>query len=85
MLKPTAIVIATVAVIGITGAQAQGRGPRDGSGPVGSACADAIQSYCAGKQHGDRSVRNCLEGQRSKLSASCKAALDGTGGGRGRR
>jgi hypothetical protein len=79
------VAAAASALIGTSAAFAQGRGAGDGSGPVGTACAKSIARYCADAQHGNRGVRNCLEAKRSKLPQACKAALDGTGGGRGRR
>jgi hypothetical protein len=54
-----------------------------GTGPVASACKAEIADKCAGKQHGNRAVRTCLESNRSSLSEACKTALDTTGGGRG--
>ncbi|MDF3809586.1 hypothetical protein [Rhodopseudomonas sp. BAL398] len=64
-------------------APAQFRGGGNGSGPVGQMCARDINIHCAGLRHGNRGVRNCLVSHRSSLSRSCRAALDGTGGGRG--
>lgn len=52
-------------------------------GPVATACKEDMAKYCAGKEHGDRAIRTCLEENESKVSATCKAALDSTGGGRG--
>jgi len=54
------------------------------SGPVATACKDDIPKYCAGKEHGppEHAVRVCLEANKDKVSASCKAALESTGGGR---
>ena len=54
------------------------------SGPVATKCAKDIQAYCAGKGHGSRQTRTCLEANRDKVSAECRQALDTTGGGRGR-
>lgn len=88
-MRNTSTILMTVAALvslaAIGAANAQGRGRGDGSGPVGSACAGEIRSYCGGVRHGGGAVRGCLEGKRSKLSRACKAALDGTGGGMGRR
>lgn len=53
------------------------------SGPVATACGDDIGKLCAGKAH-DGSVRVCLEQAYDKVSSACKAALDSTGGGRGK-
>ena len=53
------------------------------TGPVASACKDEIAKMCAGKPH-DGGVRICLETNYEKVSAACKAALDTTGGGRGK-
>jgi hypothetical protein len=53
------------------------------NGPVATACKGDIATYCAGKGHGDREVRTCLEDNKGKVSAACKTALDTTGGGRG--
>ena len=66
---------------------AQMAGPRGqgmGTGPVATACKAEIADKCAGKQHGNRAVRTCLESNRSSLSEACKTALDTTGGGRSR-
>ena len=60
------------------------RGQGMGTGPVATACKAEIADKCAGKQHGNRAVRACLEANRSSLSDACKTALDTTGGGRGR-
>jgi hypothetical protein len=55
-----------------------------GTGPVAAACKAEIADKCAGKQHGNRAVRTCLEANRASLSEACRTALDTTGGGRGR-
>ncbi len=52
-------------------------------GPVARQCANDIQSYCAGKGHGARQTRSCLETNRDKVSDQCRQALDTTGKGRG--
>lgn len=52
------------------------------TGPVATACATDIPRFCAGKGHGNRQTRTCLEANREKLSAQCRSALDGTRGGR---
>ncbi len=67
-------VLAALALVGT--AQAQ-------SGPVATACKDDIAKYCAGKGHGDRETRTCLETNKDKVSDACKVALETTGGGRG--
>jgi hypothetical protein len=54
------------------------------TGPVGTACAADISKFCAGKGHGNRQTRSCLEENREKLSQGCRRALDTTGGGRRR-
>lgn len=54
------------------------------SGPVSSACKDDLAMHCAGKSHQNRDARSCLESNKDKVSAACKAALDSTGGGKGR-
>ncbi|WP_205944979.1 cysteine rich repeat-containing protein, partial [Pelagibius litoralis] len=51
------------------------------SGPVASACAADLETYCAGQTHGSGEARACLEANKDKVSAACKAALDATGGG----
>ena len=66
-------------------ASARGRGMGDGSGPVGAQCSREIGRYCSGMSHGGGAVRACLQNHRGKLSRTCKAALDGTGGGRSGR
>lgn len=67
-----------VAVLVSSAAFAQGAG----QGPVATACADDIKKMCADKEHGSGAVRACLEANKDKVSADCKAALDSTGGGR---
>ncbi|MEQ1717896.1 MAG: cysteine rich repeat-containing protein [Hyphomicrobium sp.] len=52
-------------------------------GPVATACKDDIPKLCAGKEHGQGEVRACLEANKDKVSAACKAALDSTGPGKG--
>ncbi|MCW2285128.1 hypothetical protein M2323_002952 [Rhodoblastus acidophilus] len=52
-------------------------------GPVASACASDIETYCKGLPHVNRRVRECLVQNKDKVSAPCKQALDSTGGGRG--
>ena len=53
------------------------------TGPVATQCAQDIQTYCAGKGHGSRQTRTCLEANRDKVSAECRKALETTGPGRG--
>jgi hypothetical protein len=87
MLKTGTILLAMAAMAllaTIDAASAQGRGRGDGSGPVGSACAGEIKTYCARMSHGRGAVRGCLEDHRSELSRACMAALDNTGWGRRR-
>lgn len=57
---------------------------QQGQGPVARACASDIAKYCTGKSHQNREVRTCLEANKSKVSASCKTALDTSGGGPGK-
>ncbi len=52
------------------------------TGPVATVCASDIQKFCAGKGHGQRQTRSCLEANREKLSAECQNALTSTRGGR---
>ena len=54
------------------------------SGPVATACKTDIARYCAGKGHGNRQTRTCLETNKAKVSDGCKTALETTGGGKGR-
>ncbi len=54
------------------------------SGPVARGCKNDIAKICADKPH-DGSVRVCLEQAYEQASASCKKALDSTGGGRGKK
>jgi len=49
-------------------------------GPVATACKDDIPKFCAGKEHGQGEVRACLEANKDKVSAACKASLETTGG-----
>lgn len=75
--------LAAAAILGLgaTGiAFAQSGAP---SGPVATSCSADIARQCAGRPH-DGSTRICLEQKYSRLSASCKKALDSTGGGRGK-
>jgi hypothetical protein len=53
------------------------------TGPVATACKDDIAKLCAGKAH-DGEVRICLETNYDKVAATCRTALDTTGGGRGK-
>jgi len=55
-----------------------------GTGPVAAACQTEIADKCAGKEHGNRAARTCLEANRASLSDACKTALDTTGRGRNR-
>jgi hypothetical protein len=49
-------------------------------GPVGSACIDEIQKFCAGMEHGQGQVRACLEANKDQVSAGCRTALETTRG-----
>ncbi len=84
----TTLTFATLAAAMMVSASYGQAGPKGsqgmGTGPVASACQTEIADKCAGKQHGNRAVRACLEANRSSLSEACKTALDTTGGGRGR-
>ncbi len=53
-------------------------------GPVATACSTDISKFCADKKHGQGEVRACLESNKDKVSADCKAALDTTGPGQGK-
>jgi hypothetical protein len=68
--------IACAGVLAATAAVAQ-------DGPVATACKEDAAKYCAGKEHGNRELRTCLEENKSKVSATCRAALDSTGRGQG--
>jgi hypothetical protein len=75
--KKTIIIIAGFAALGLTHfAHAQ-------SGPVARSCSDDIAKMCADKPH-DGGVRMCLETNYDQLVATCKKALDTSGGGRGK-
>lgn len=52
-------------------------------GPVAAACQAEIAKFCAGLEHGQGAVRQCLETNKDKASAACKTALDTTGPGKG--
>ncbi|MDX2155752.1 MAG: hypothetical protein SFW09_04500 [Hyphomicrobiaceae bacterium] len=54
------------------------------SGPVATACKDDLAKLCAGKKHESREARTCLEENKAKVAAACKAALESTGGGQGK-
>ena len=70
---------ASVLAIAASAALAQ-----QGQGPVASACNDDIAKLCAGKSHENREARTCLEANKAKVSAACKAALESTGPGQGK-
>jgi hypothetical protein len=70
------LIVAVVAAFAGSVASAQ-------EGTVATACKGDLAKYCAGKGHGDREARSCLEDNKSKVSATCKTALETTGGGRG--
>jgi hypothetical protein len=53
------------------------------TGPVAKVCAADIAKYCGGKGHTAGQTRSCLEANRKKVTAECRATLDSTGG-RGR-
>jgi hypothetical protein len=53
-----------------------------GTGPVAQNCQAEIQEYCAGLEHGQRRVRQCLESNNDKVSEQCRVALETTGPGR---
>lgn len=74
----------TVALGLIVTTSALAQRPEPGTGPVASACQQDIEKLCSGKEHGAGAVRDCLETNKSKVSAACAVALDSTGGGRGR-
>jgi hypothetical protein len=63
-------------------APALAQNPSPGQGPVATACAQDIEKFCAGKEHGQGAVRACLESNKAKVSSSCATALETTGGGR---
>jgi len=50
-------------------------------GPVASACASDIETYCNGLPHVNRAVRLCLEQNKDKVRQPCREALDATGWG----
>lgn len=58
------------------------RGP--GTGPVARLCMVEIDKHCAGVEHGNGKVRDCLEAKRNTLGRACIIALDNTGRGRKR-
>ena len=74
--------LVAAAVLAITSGSAFAQ---QGTGPVARACADDLAKYCAGKPHQGRDARTCLEANKAKVTAACKAALDSTGGGKGRK
>jgi hypothetical protein len=71
-VKTMVVTIAASAAL-ITGALAQ-------QGPVATACKEDIPKFCSGKEHGQGEVRACLEANKDKVSAACRAALETTGG-----
>ena len=77
----TAMAGVAVAQQGMGGGMGQGRG-QPGMGPVAEKCNDDMAKFCAGKEHGGRALRECLEQNISKVSDACKTALNTTGRGR---
>lgn len=75
------ITLATALALALAGGTAFAQ---QGTGPVAAACNDDIAKLCAGKSHGNREARTCLEANKAKVSAACKAALETTGGGQGK-
>jgi len=61
---------------------AAGSVPAAAKGPVATACKEDIPKFCSGKSH-NGSIRACLEENKDKVSAGCKAALESTGPGKG--
>ena len=53
-----------------------------GTGPVAQNCQAEIQEYCAGLEHGQGRVRQCLESNKDNVSEQCRVALETTGPGR---
>jgi hypothetical protein len=53
------------------------------SGPVATSCRADLSQFCANEPH-NGPARVCLERNYDKLSATCKSALDTTGGGMGK-
>ena len=49
-------------------------------GPVGSACVEDIEKFCAGMEHGQGQLRACLEDNKDQVSADCRTALETTRG-----
>ena len=76
----TLMAAAVALTVGAGAAMAQ-----QGQGPVATACNDDLAKLCAGKSHGNREARSCLETNKAKVSAACKTALDTTGGGKGKK
>jgi len=74
-------VAVSAVLMGTPAAYAQGTG----TGPVARACVTDIQQYCAGLEHGQGEIRDCLEANKDKVSAQCREALETTGFGRKRR
>lgn len=58
-----------------TGALAQG--------PVATACKDNMPKVCTGEEYVQGEMRACLEANKDKVSAACKAALESTAPGMG--
>lgn len=57
--------------------------PALAQGPVAAACAAEIAKHCAGLEHGQGAVRQCLEANKDQASDACRNALDTTGPGKG--
>jgi hypothetical protein len=73
----TIIASAVCSIVLVTAAAAQ-------TGPVATKCKDDIAKFCASETH-DGGIRACLETNKDKVSASCKRALETTGGGMGKK
>ncbi len=78
------ILVSTLALAsaGVALAQAPAGAPPAGGGGArggrGGACANDIQTLCAGKQGPE--IRQCMTDNQAKLSDGCKAAMAARGG-----
>ncbi len=74
--------IAAAAFAGFAGAATMAAADE---GPVATPCKADTATFCADKPHGSGQVRACLDANKDKVSAACKAALEGHAPGGGQK
>jgi hypothetical protein len=72
-MKVSAVLIATLAAVVCTQAQAQ---RREVNSQVAEACKTELQQLCQGQK--GKEAEQCLKNNESKLSAQCKGAISKT-------